>query len=139
MNRTGVNDDFANVSAAAATANSTVAEGAAGTNNSLSFVISLDRAADTDIYVDYDTIDGTAISTGATQDYLGVVLLPLPTVKIPKGSTQVTVSVLIVGDNAVEPDEDFIFRISNARAVPTGGSPQTIGTSDATGTIVNDD
>ena len=71
-----VNDDLANVSIATATTNTTVSEGGAGTNNALKFVISIDRAADTDIYVDYDTIDGTAISTGASQDYLGVVLTP---------------------------------------------------------------
>jgi hypothetical protein len=134
-----LNDDLAKVSVTGAATNSTVVEGAAGTTKQLKFDISLDRAAETDIFVDYDTIDGTAISTGASQDFLGVVLSPLPTVKIPKGSTKISVSISIVGDATVEADEEFTFRISNARAVLGGGSLQTIQTSDATGTIVNDD
>ena len=57
------------------------------------------------------------------------------TATIPVGSDSTTISVLIIPDNTVEPDETFRFLITNPSANATIDSAKN----SAIGTILNDD
>jgi hypothetical protein len=80
------------------------------------------------ITFDITTVDGSATAPG---DYTARTLTGQ---SIPAGQQSYTFNVDVKGDTVVEPDENFIVRISN----PSGGGA-VIGNSDGTGTIVNDD
>jgi hypothetical protein len=96
-----------------------------GTNTTLTFVVT--RAGDTGgtTTVTFSTADGTA---AAGPDYFAQsgVLTFAP------GETNKPVSVTVVADPTVEPDEQFVLNLTGV----TGG---TIGDGQAVGTIVNDD
>lgn len=90
-----------------------------------SVVLSLSRASGYDITVDYATADGTATSPA---DYGAV----SGTATIQAGAPSTTVTVPIVNDALMEPDETFTLELSNAlNAVLTSPS--------ATVTILDDD
>ena len=88
------------------------------------FTVTLSSSVSRTITVDYATADGTAT---APDDYVPATgrLIFLA------GETSKTVTVLVNGDTAVEPDETFFVNLSN------GTTP--IARSKGTGTIVNDD
>ena len=105
----------------------TITEGDVG-SSSLDFVVSLSRAASTDVTVDYATSDGSA--TTADNDY---VTTPTTTLTLPAGSTSETISVVVNNDDRVELDETVHLDVSNI------SSNATLGTTQAVGTIINND
>ncbi|MGB7325827.1 MAG: Calx-beta domain-containing protein [Rubripirellula sp.] len=106
-----VNDDTANVSVVddngAAPGDVTVQEPDTGDPNVLAtFTIALDKPADEVITINITTSDGTA--TTANNDYVTTT----QTVTIAAGALSTTFSVPVVGDNAVELDENFFITLS---------------------------
>jgi uncharacterized repeat protein (TIGR01451 family) len=118
-----LNDDA--ITANLSIADVTVTEGNTG-NTPANFVVSLDQPSNVSVSVDFATVDGTA--TAADNDYL-----PLTgTLVFSPGETSHVISVSVVGDTNVEPDETFSVVLSN---------PVNASILDGTGlgTIVNDD
>ncbi|NBQ41532.1 MAG: hypothetical protein EBU23_02900, partial [Mycobacteriaceae bacterium] len=105
-------------------ANVSVAEGNSGTS-AARFTVSLSKASTSTVTVGYATANGTAT---AGQDYTAA----SGTLTFAPGVTSQQVSVSVIGDATVEPDETFTVTLSN----PTGA---TLATAAATGTITNDD
>jgi len=101
-----------------------IGEGDSGASN-LEFTVTLSAAAGSDVTVDYATSDGTASSS---TDYTST----QASLTIPAGSTSGTITVVVNGDPAFEPNETLTVTLSNA-------SGATIATASATGTIYNDD
>jgi hypothetical protein len=118
------NDDTATLSISGGS----VSEGNAG-NTPLSFTLTLSNPVDGAVSVTFATADGTA--TVADNDYQAA----SGTVNFPSQSTTQTISVNVIGDLEVEPDQGFTVNLSNLVA-PAGVS---LGTASATGTILNDD
>ena len=106
-------------------ANVSQAEGNSGTTT-FTFTASLSAMSGFPISFDYATADGTAT---APSDYTAV---GSTTLTIPAGAAGGTFNINVVGDTAVEPDETFVVNFSN----PVHA---TLATTQATGTIVNDD
>ena len=103
-----------------------VAEGDSATTN-LVFTVSLDRASWQEVTVSYrDSRTGTA--TRGT-DYTEP---PPGTLTFGVGDTSKTITVLVSGDTASEPNETVLVTLS-------GASGATIGTATGTGTITDDD
>ena len=109
--------------------NATVAEGDSGSRN-LEFTVTLSSLSGTNITVDYATSDDSPISGSATSgdDYVSAA----GTLTIPVGRVSGVISISVIGDTSVEPDETFRVVLRN----PLGG---TLGRSVAIGTILNDD
>ena len=99
------------------------AEGNAG--STLSFPVTLSAASTLPVSVTYATVDGNAT---APADYAAV----SGTLTFAPGETTKPVTVALVGDTAVEPDETFTVTLAN----PVNA---TIADATATGTITNDD
>lgn len=105
-------------------ADASIIEGNTGTKTA-NFVVSLAQPAVVPVTFHVATANGTAT---AGSDYTATSLA----VTIPAGSTQVTVSVPVIGDTAVEADETFQVVVGNVvGAVVSRGT--------ATATIRNDD
>ncbi len=102
----------------------TQAEGNSGTTDFL-FNVTLSAAATTPVTVKYATASGTATAGSDFTSTSG-------TLTIAAGQTTGQISVPVIGDTTVEPDETFTVTLSS----PTGA---TISRSTATGTITNDD
>jgi len=102
----------------------TVLEGNSGTQTA-NFTVTLSAASDQTVTVAYSTTDGTAT---AGSDYEGV----SGTVSFAPGETSKTITVAILGDTTLEPNETFFVNLS----APTNAA---IGNSQGIGTIVNDD
>lgn len=99
-------------------------EGDAGTSN-LVFTVTLSPASAQTVTVDYATSDGTAT---AGSDYTAT----SGTVTFTPGQTSRTVTVTVLNETLVEPDETVILTLSNP-------SNATIGDATGTGTIRTDD
>ncbi len=84
-----------------------VAEGDFGTKT-VTFTVSLDRAAKQDVFFDFATSDNSAT---AGQDYVSASGTGL---KIPAGSLSKTIDVTINGDTTIEGNERFFLSLSNA-------------------------
>lgn len=93
------------------------------------FIVTLDRAADAPISVNYGTRDGTASSGGSGSDYQSA----YGTITFAAGETSKVISVAVTGDKAVEADETFTLLLDGAPDSVIVTRPE------ATGTIVNDD
>jgi large repetitive protein len=104
-----------------------ITEGNTGTKT-LSFTVTLSKAASTAVTVSYATSNATAT---AGSDYVSA----SGTVTFAAGDTSETVNVTINGDTVFEPNETFNVTLSNASANAT----LVGGTSTAVGTINNDD
>jgi aryl-phospho-beta-D-glucosidase BglC (GH1 family) len=104
--------------------NVTQTEGNSGTTTAR-FTVTLSAAASTPVTVIYATANGTAT---AGSDYTA----KSGTVTFAPGQTSQTIDVAILGDTAVEANETFLLQLTSA----TGA---TVATSQAIGTIVNDD
>lgn len=102
-----------------------VFEGNSGTSDA-QFVVSLSKAALTNVTVDYATVDGSAIAGSDYQATSG-------TLTFSPGQTSKTVTVKIFGDKTYEPDETYTVVLSNA------SSNATISKATGYGTIKNDD
>ena len=101
-----------------------VTEGNSGTTDA-TFTVALDQPSDRSLTLAYSTVDQTASSSN---DYTA----SSRTLTFAAGQTERTVTVSVGGDTTFEPDETFLVRLSNpVRA--------TIGDTEGTGTIVNDD
>ena len=105
-------------------ANASMAEGDAGAAN-LQFPVTLSKPVTWEVRVNYATASGSATAPGDYASTSG-------TLTFAPGETTKTIGVPVVGDTAVEPDEDFTAQLSSP--VNT-----TIAAGSATGTIKNDD
>ncbi len=105
-------------------ADATALEGAAGTN-SIVFSVQLTSVSQQEIRVNFATQNGTAL---AGSDYVSA----SGTLRIPAGQTRGTISVSILGDSVVEPDETFSLALSS----PIGA---TLSRTAAIATLRNDD
>jgi hypothetical protein len=103
----------------------TVTEGNAGTVNA-SFTVSLSNPSATVVTVQYQTANDTAT---APRDF---VALPLTTLTFNPDEQNKTITVLVNGETAVEPNEAFFVNLSTA----TGA---TIADAQGVGRISNDD
>jgi hypothetical protein len=99
-------------------------EGNSGTTP-FTFTVTLSAASASTVSVDFATADGTATSPS---DYAAT----SGTLTFAPGVTSRTITVNVVGDTTVEPNETFTVNLSNP-------SSATIATATGTGTIVNDD
>lgn len=106
-------------------AGQSVVEGDTGTTD-VTFTVTLSEAKSGPVSVDYATTDGTAV---AGSDYAGT----SGTLTFAAGETSKTISVQVLGDTAVEADEDFSLSLSNS----TGDAE--ISVAQASATITNDD
>lgn len=88
----------------------TLAEGDSGTT-SFTFTVSLSRASDQTVTVDYATADDTA--TVVDNDYTAVTTTQL---SFAPGETSKQLTVLVNGDTVFEPNEQFFVNLSNASA-----------------------
>ncbi|BFM08769.1 Calx-beta domain-containing protein [Halioxenophilus aromaticivorans] len=105
-------------------AGASITEGDSGQTN-LVFTLTLSEAATGAVSVGYSTAAGTA------QDGIDYVAVS-GSVSFAAGETYASISVPVVGDTEVEPDETFTLQLSN----PSGA---TLAAASAVGTIVNDD
>lgn len=103
-----------------------LAEGNAGTAT-LMFNVSVSRASPTPMSVNWHTVDGTALA-GAEYTAASGTLTWAVNDSAPKN-----VTVLLQGDAAVEPDENFTLQLDGFVGMAVGASVA------ATGTILNDD
>jgi beta-glucanase (GH16 family) len=99
-------------------------EGDAPTSTA-TFKVSLSRAFEQDVTVDFATSDGTA---GAPSDYIA----KTGTLTIPAKNTEGSIQITVVGDTLKEADETFSVTLSNPKNA-------TIATGVGTATIRNDD
>lgn len=101
--------------------------------NSMTFIVTLDRANDADTSFSYKTIDGTgingAVSIGAGADFVSIQNGMLV---IPAGSTQGEIVITLNPDTLSEGNETFSVQLSD----PVNA---TLGVVTAIGTITNDD
>ena len=103
----------------------TVVEGDSGSTQAM-FSVTLSAPSGQAIQVDYSTFDGTAV---AGIDYLALA----PSVLLfPPGQTSAMVSVTVIGDPRIEPDETMFVCLTNAVNV-------TLSRTCATGLLRNDD
>ena len=100
------------------------AEGSSGTSTMI-FTATLSKASTRSVTVRYATSNGTAT---AGSDYVA----SSGTITFAAGETAKSVTVGLVGDTTVEPNETFTVKLSS----PSGAS---ISRASATGTILNDD
>jgi len=107
-----------------AVADALVTEGDAGAA-ALDFVVTLSAASESAVSVDFATADGSAEAASDYDEASGTVLFSA-------GTVTRTVSVVVHGDEAVEPTETMTLVLSG----PTNAE---LGRDTATGTIVNDD
>lgn len=107
-----------------------IAEGNQGTTNAL-FTVTLSFPSTATVSVAFSTADGTAVggptASGGT-DYL----TNRGTLNFPPGTTRQTITVGVIGDTAVEPDETFFVNLT----APTNA---VIAHGQAQGTIKDDD
>jgi hypothetical protein len=108
----------------AAIGDATVTEGNGGTTPA-SFTVSLSSASTHAVSVAFATVDGTATAGSDYQAGGG-------TVAFAPGETTKTVTIDVLGDTAVEPDETFSVNLSS----PVGAA---VARAQGIGTILNDD
>jgi hypothetical protein len=108
------------------------ADKAEGNSGTTPFTFTVTRVGDTSgaASVQY-TVAGSGANPADANDFDGN-QLPSGTVQFAPGETSQTITILVVGDTVVEPDETFTVTLSN----PSGA---TIDTATATGRIINDD
>jgi subtilisin family serine protease len=99
-----------------------------GANGVIDFRVTLSEPLGQDISVSYNTSNGTATSG---LDYTSV---SNGILTIPAGSTQATLRVNLINDTLVEPNETFFVTLSGVSS-----SAVVLGSSQATGTILNED
>jgi Tol biopolymer transport system component len=101
-----------------------VTEGGPGATTNATFTVTLSYAPRGPVAVHYATADGTATAGDYTPT--------TGTLTLPAGQTTATITVPVIGDDAVEPDETFTLSLDG----PDGAD---LGRATATATIVNDD
>jgi uncharacterized delta-60 repeat protein len=103
----------------------TKTEGNSGTTQTYGFKVTLSKAGTSTITVHYATANGTAVAPG---DYTA----KSGTLTFSVGQVSKTISVVVKGDNAVEPNEVFFVNLDS----PTNA---TIADPQGVGTILNND
>ena len=101
-----------------------IVEGNSGSVNA-TFTVTLSAASASTVTVNFATANGTAVSGSDYSAASG-------TLTFAPGSTRQTVTVPVIGDTLVEPNETFLVNLSN-------GVNATIADGQAVGTITNDD
>jgi Ca2+-binding RTX toxin-like protein len=120
----------------------TIPEGNSGANP-LIFTVGRSGGTDSAGNVNY-AIGGTA-NNGSDYNNIGITSGATSTtglINFASGETSKTVTLDVLGDGSVEPDETIILTLSNPVTLPNGGLPggsSTIGNGVATTTIINDD
>jgi hypothetical protein len=125
----GVHTIFDNDGPAISVNDVSVVEGQSG-RTFATFTFSLSAPSPEAVFVRVTTADGTATGSNFQGDYV-----PFGSgrfVVFPSGTTTATQTVLVNGDQIIEPDETFFVNLSQ----PTGG---TIADAQGLGTITNDD
>ena len=112
-----------------ATPTITIADASADEGDAMTFTVSVSPTHTSDITVDYETEDGTAISHPDVNDYTAA----SGSLTILAGQTSATIDVSTTEDDDFEIDDEFTVEI----ATTTAGV--AIGNDTATGTILNDD
>ncbi|HWW75757.1 MAG TPA: PQQ-dependent sugar dehydrogenase, partial [Pyrinomonadaceae bacterium] len=102
-----------------------VTEGNGG-QTAATFTVTLSRAPDSAVTVNYHTSDGSATAPGDYQSVSSSVI-------INPGQTSANVSVQVNGDTSVEPDETFTLNLDGV------SGPATLDDTQGVGTILNDD
>ena len=127
-----INDDGASVASVASIAATSAnkSEGNSGATG-FTFTVSLSQAPTTSQTVSY-SVSGTGANPAAASDFVGNAL-PSGTVTFAAGETSKTVTINVQGNTTIEATETFLVTLSN----PSSGL--ALGTTTATGTIVNDD
>ena len=124
------NDDVAVPTLTIAATNANQTEGNSG---SKAFTFTVTRAVNTTGSNNVNwAVTGTGTNPANATDFVGG-LLPSGVVSFAAGETSKVITVNVLGDTTVEPNENFTVTLSNA----TNGA--TITTATATGTINNDD
>ncbi|MCF8274575.1 MAG: HYR domain-containing protein, partial [Flavobacteriaceae bacterium] len=123
------NDDNATLSIA----DESILEGDSGTKT-LTFTVTLDRAVEDGLSINYTTADATA--TTANTDYVAT---SGTLVFIGNEGETKTIAVTINGDEIVELDETFLVNLSNIVSVSAPGVAISFADDSALGTITNDD
>jgi N,N-dimethylformamidase beta subunit-like, C-terminal/Domain of unknown function (DUF4082)/Calx-beta domain/Bacterial Ig domain len=106
-------------------ANASLPEGNTGVTSSMTFTVTLSATSGKTVTVNFATADGSAL---APADYAA----KAGTLTFAAGTAMQTIDVAIVGDNIDAPNKTFVVRLS-------APGNATIGTAEATGTIVDDD
>ena len=126
---TVLDDDVAPQPAQQATPTITIADASADEGDMITFTVSVSPTHTADITVDYETVDGTAISHADVDDYTH----KGGSLTIPTGQSSATFDVSTTEDDDFEIDDEFTVEIS------TTTTGVEIGNDTATGTILNDD
>ena len=105
--------------------NVTALEGNSGTTPFV-FTVTLSAASGQTVTVDFATANATAVAPG---DYV----TNIGTLTFNPGTTTQTITIQVVGDAVIEPNETFTVNLSNATNATVSG------TGIGTGTITNDD
>jgi hypothetical protein len=108
-------------------ADGSVTEAGPGTTPTMNFQVTLSRASTQTITVTFATQDGTA--TAGNSDFV----ITAGTVTFNPGEQAKTISVLVQGDNQLEPNENFSVRLISTSA------NVAIADNEGVGTIINDD
>ena len=125
---TVLDDDVAPLLAEQAMPTISIADASANEGEAMTFTVSVSPTHTSDITVDYETVDGTAISHPDVNDYTAA----SGTVTILAGKSSATITVQTTEDTDIEIDDQFTVNLSN----PSVGA---IGDGTAIGTITNDD
>ena len=99
------NDDAAAIQPTLAISGTRVNEGQSGVT-SASLTVSLSAAASQPVSVNYSIVNGTALAGSDYQASSG-------TLSFAPGQTSQTISIPVIGDTTVEPDENFQVQLSN--------------------------
>ena len=105
-----------------------IADASANEGDAIAFTVSVNPTHTSDITVDYEIIDGTAVSHADVNDYAH----QGRSLTIPAGDSSATITVQTTEDTDIEIDDQFTVKLSN----PSDGA---IGDGTAIGTITNDD
>lgn len=98
-----------------------------------SLTVSLSRAADGPLKINYKTIDGTAVSGGRNKDYKGIGNSSLT---IPAGETSAAIPIVIYSDNRAEGSEYFDIQITKAGVAQLGDNSGRVTILEGTSTFV---
>ncbi|POY34675.1 hypothetical protein C3K47_19010, partial [Solitalea longa] len=128
IQNTIVNDD---VQPVATIGDVSMNEGNAGQTEMI-FTVQLSNTSDKEISLNFATVDGTAVSSGADKDYQAVI----GRLQIPPNTLTGTIAIPINGDLIFENDETFSLIINNPTYVRFAQNAASV---TATGSIVNDD
>ena len=107
----------------------TVTESNTSFSPSMDFVVTLSEAAATDVFIDYQTINGTAQEEQDFEQALG-------TLTIAAGDTSGVISITTFGGTEIEPDESFVLELTNPQGAEFAADAVSLR---AAGTLLDND